>query len=111
MSRTTITSAVLILLVSAATLILPRLSSSPAMAGDQTVTLAVENMTCAACSITVGSAIKRVHGVSEVNVDFETKRAVVIFDDNKTTPDAIASGSSNVGYPAHVMTTGISPKN
>lgn len=74
--------------------------SSPARA--QTATFAIENMTCAACPITVKKAIAAVAGVRSVQVDFKAKTATVSFDPSKTTTAAIARASTNAGYPARV---------
>lgn len=71
-------------------------------AADRTVTLAVENMTCVTCPITVKTALKRVPGVREAKVDFKTKLAVVTFDDGKTNAKALAKASADVGFPARV---------
>jgi len=76
------------------------LSASIAAAAEQTVTLAVENMTCALCPITVRTAIEHVTGVKDVEVDFETKTAVVVFDDAEATVQDIAEASRQAGYPA-----------
>ncbi len=82
---------------------------SAAQAGNETVqaavqqetrTFAVENMTCAACPITVRKAMQGVEGVKSVDVDFGAKTATVVFDPAVTTPDAIAQASTNAGYPA-----------
>lgn len=73
---------------------------SLANAAERTVTLAVENMTCALCPITVRAAIERVAGVKDVQVDFETKMAVVVFDDAKATVADLAEASRLAGYPA-----------
>jgi len=76
------------------------LSASTAVAAERTVTLTVENMTCALCPITVRTAIERVTGVKSVQVDFERKTAVVVFDDVEATVDEIADASRLAGYPA-----------
>lgn len=76
------------------------LSASIASAAERTVTLAVENMTCALCPITVRTAIEHVTGVKDVEVDFETKTAVVVFDDAEATVQDIAEASRQAGYPA-----------
>ena len=68
---------------------------------DQTVTLEIENMFCALCPLTVKTAMERVEGVKTVSVNFEEKVAIVVFDPAVTTPEEIASASTNVGYPAH----------
>ena len=107
MKRITILYAVLMLLVSAVALITPRLSTTPALAADQTITLSVDKMYCAACPLTVQAAIQKVTGVKSVKVDYKTKSAVVTFDASKTTPEAVAAASTDVGYPAHVVKTGI----
>ncbi len=78
------------------------LSASAAAAAARTVTLAVENMTCALCPITVRTAIERVAGVKDVQVDIETKTAVVVFDDAEATDQDIAKASRQAGYPATV---------
>ncbi len=83
-------------------LILPALllSASIAAAAERTVTLTVENMTCGLCPITVRTAIERVPGVTDVQVDFETKTAVVVFDDAEATVADVTEASRQAGYPA-----------
>jgi mercuric ion binding protein len=73
---------------------------SLALAADTSVTLAVENMTCATCPITVRMAINAVMGVKEVDVDFAKKAATVVFDDALTNVDALAQASTEAGFPA-----------
>ena len=73
-----------------------------AEAADRTVTLAVKNMSCVTCPITVKAALKRVPGVRSTEVDFKTKLAVVSFDDTKTDAKALAKASTDVGFPASV---------
>ena len=68
----------------------------------QTRTFTVEKMTCAACPITVKTAMSRVEGVRSVDVDFKSKTATVTFDPTVTTADEIAQASANAGYPAEV---------
>jgi len=76
------------------------LSSSACLAGEQTVTLAVEKMNCVLCPITVRKAIESVEGVIKVAVEYDTKRAMVRYDDGTTTWEIIAEASTNAGYPA-----------
>lgn len=59
----------------------------------------VDKMTCATCPIAVKKAMQRVDGVKEIDIDFDKKLAVVIYDDSVTTPKAIADAASNVGFP------------
>ncbi len=75
-------------------------STTAEVAATQTATLAVENMTCALCPVTVKSAMQRVNGVRSVDVDFTAKTATVVFDPAVTSVEAIAAASTNAGYPA-----------
>ena len=69
-------------------------------AHTQTVRLAVTNMTCSTCPITVKEAIQRVAGVRSVVVDLGSKRAEVTFDPRRTDAASIAAASTNAGFPA-----------
>ena len=75
-------------------------ASSVAFAGERTVTLAVQNMYCSACPITVKSSLKAVSGVAKVVVSFADKTAVVTFDDAKTAVPALIAATTNAGYPS-----------
>ena len=81
------------------------LSLSPvqsAWAASKTVALEVPGMTCAACPITVKTALTRVEGVEKAEVSFEKKQAVVTFDDAKTNVEALKEATKNAGYPSSV---------
>ena len=71
---------------------------APVWAATQTVTLSVPGMTCSTCPITV----KKVEGVSKVNVTFETREAVVTFDDAKTSVQKLTKATEDAGYPSSV---------
>jgi mercuric ion binding protein len=77
------------------------MSATAAIAGERTVTFAIDNMTCASCPYIVKKSMAAVRGVANVNVSFRAKTATVTFDEAQTTPEAIAAASSNAGYPAH----------
>ncbi|MGQ8365859.1 mercury resistance system periplasmic binding protein MerP [Glaciecola sp. 1036] len=77
-------------------------SSTVAFAKDITVTLEVPSMDCATCPITVEKALERVKGVKEVDVTFENKLAVVIFDDEVTSPDTLTKATENAGFPSRI---------
>ena len=68
----------------------------------QTVTLDVQNMTCAVCPITVKKALEKVSGVIEVKVDFDKKTATLSFDPNKASLAALTGATANAGYPSSV---------
>lgn len=74
--------------------------TGPASATEARVTLAVTNMTCATCPIAVRTAIRRVAGVKAVEVDFDHKTALVVYDDALVNPDTLAAASRDAGFPA-----------
>lgn len=76
--------------------------SSPVWAATKTVTLGVPGMTCAACPITVKTALSKVDGVEKTEVSFEKREAVVTFDDAKTTVAALTKATAGAGYPSTV---------
>ncbi len=68
----------------------------------QTVTLDVQNMTCAVCPITVKKALERVPGVTDAKVDFAKKTASISFDPDKASPDTLTKATADAGYPSSV---------
>jgi mercuric ion binding protein len=76
------------------------LLSMPALAAIQTVTLSVPGMTCAACPITVKAALNKVDGVSQIDVSYPDREAVVTFDDTRTSVEALTEATTNAGYPS-----------
>ncbi len=79
-------------------------SVTPILAAVRTTTLKVPGMTCPACPITVKKALKRVEGVSRVEVNYPQKEVVVTFDDAKTSIPALVNATTNAGYPAECVT-------
>jgi len=75
-------------------------ASSAAFAGDKTVTLAVNNMDCAACPSIVKGSLEAVPGVAKVAVSFKDKTATVIYDDAKANVDRLRSATTKAGYPS-----------
>jgi mercuric ion binding protein len=72
-------------------------------ATPQTVTLAVQKMTCALCPVTIKKSLEKVTGVSAVAIDFDNKTAAVTYDPEKTTPDALAKATTDAGYPSTIQ--------
>lgn len=68
----------------------------------KTVTLAVKNMTCALCPLTVRKSLEKVDGVIKANADYDTKTATVTFDPGKTDVAALTRATTNAGYPSTV---------
>lgn len=69
----------------------------------QTVTLDVQNMSCAVCPITVKKSLQAVPGVSDVSIDFPKKTARVTFDPDKVTPADLTMATNHAGYPSTVQ--------
>lgn len=85
------------------TLIVSLLLTSLAYAATpETITLDIQNMTCAACPITVKKALKKVPGVSEVKVDFEHKTATVHVDSDKASAALLTKATTDAGFPSTV---------
>lgn len=74
--------------------------ASPAFAAQQTVTLAVPGMSCAACPITVKKALTQVEGVTRAEVDYAARQAVVTFDDARTGVASLTQATADAGYPS-----------
>jgi len=77
------------------------LGSGTAAAAQRVVTLNVEGMTCASCPYIVRETLRRVPGVETAEVSFETKQAVVTFDDAETTVAALTAATAGAGFPSH----------
>lgn len=73
---------------------------SGAFAAERTVTLAVQNMYCAACPHIVKDSLKAVPGVERVAVSLQQKTATVTYDDAKTTLKALTRATTDAGYPS-----------
>ena len=93
-------------LVSIAALAVTLLTSGAALAAEQTVKLAVANMTCVSCVPIVKGALGTVPGVTKVVVSVESASAVVTFDDQKTTVEALVAAVTNAGYPTKLADAG-----
>ena len=74
-----------------------------ATASERTVTLAVENMTCATCPPIVRKSLARVPGVGHVAVSAESNTATVRFDDQRTTVAALIEATTKAGYPSRPL--------
>ena len=76
------------------------IASTAVMAEDRTVTLAVNNMDCAACPSIVKGSLEAVPGVAKVAVSFKDKTATVIYDDAKANVNQLTSATTKAGYPS-----------
>jgi mercuric ion binding protein len=72
-------------------------------APPDTVTLAVDNMTCGTCPIVVRKALERVPGVSSATVDFDKKTATVTFDPDRATSARLTRATTEAGFPSKLI--------
>jgi mercuric ion binding protein len=75
-------------------------ASSAAFAADKMVTLAVNNMDCAACPSIVRGSLEAVPGVAKVAVSYKDKTATVIYDDATANVNQLTSATTKAGYPS-----------
>lgn len=77
--------------------------AAPAFAGEPRIAvLDVPGMNCSLCPISVRKALTRVPGVVDASADLASKRAVVNYDPDRTTPEQLAAAVTNAGFPATV---------
>ena len=93
-------------ILSALGLFVALLASAAATAGERTVTLAIDGMTCASCPYIVRTVLQEVPGVARAEVSYAEKMAVVTFDDVRTTTAALTQATDGVGFPSHVVGEG-----
>ncbi len=80
--------------------------SGPSWADEQTVTLAVDNLFCATCPYIVKQVLAKLPGVRVVEVSYETKTAVVTFEDSETDFAALTEATGIVGFPSRIIKKG-----
>lgn len=74
-----------------------------ALAAEKQTVLSVPGMNCVACPVTVKKALMNVRGVISATIEFNNKRATVIFDDQKTSVAQLTQATAQAGYPSMVM--------
>lgn len=65
-----------------------------------TTTLRISGMTCGHCVQAVAGALKNVPGVDNADVDLQAGNALVEYDENRTSPSALAAAVEEEGYSA-----------
>jgi P-type Cu+ transporter len=76
-----------------------------ALATTDTVELALEGMTCAACAARIEKSLNRLDGV-QASVNFASETAQVAFPHNTMTVDALVDAVRRAGYDARVQEAG-----
>lgn len=57
-------------------------------------------MTCACCAFAVKAALQRLHGVDEARVSYREKRATVVYDPVRVTPEDLVAAVEKAGFRA-----------
>ena len=60
----------------------------------------VKGMSCGGCVNSIESTTRALVGVASSHVDFSTGKAMIEYDDTKTTSAAIQQAIKNIGYEA-----------
>ncbi|GKT91944.1 LOW QUALITY PROTEIN: heavy metal translocating P-type ATPase [Colletotrichum tofieldiae] len=82
----------------------PRASSNPT-SSIATTTVAIEGMTCGACTSAVEGGFKEVEGVLRFNISLLAERAVITHDTAKLPADKIAEIIEDRGFGAEILST------
>lgn len=72
---------------------------TPALASERTVTLSVDNMTCATCPYIVRRMLMRVAGVEQVQMSLDDMSTIVPYGDGKTDVAEPKQSAASVGFP------------
>ena len=70
-----------------------------------TTTVAIEGMTCGACTSAVEGGFKDVDGILKFNISLLAERAVITHDTSKISPEKIAEIIDDRGFDASVLST------
>lgn len=73
--------------------------------GLTTTTMAIEGMTCGACTSAVEGGFKNVAGVVQFNISLLAERAVIVHDANKLTADQVAETIEDRGFGAEILSS------
>ncbi len=66
----------------------------------------MDNLFCASCPYIVKQVLTGVPGVRDVEVSYESKTAVVTFEDAETDAAALTEATGSVGFPSRVIEQG-----
>ena len=83
-------------------LILLSLLPIVALATTKVATLKIEGMTCLLCTSAVKKSLKHTDGVTKVKVYYNTKKAIVTFEDTKTLEIDLLNAVKSTGYSAQI---------
>ena len=73
---------------------------------DSKVTIPVEGLTCATCSITVRRALKKMDGIKNIEPGPHENEAVITYDAAKVKPEQMVEAIGKVGFKAGTPVNG-----
>lgn len=100
--RKKIPAAAAVMLVLGAVGCVGRTAAAGGGAETTTSTFDVEGMTCAGCEAGVKLQVKKLTGVTSVEVSYDDGTAVVTYDPETVTPDEIIAAIQELGYNAEL---------
>lgn len=72
-------------------------------AAADTVTLKIDGMTCAGCTIATRKVLERLNGVRKADVSYEKKTAIVTYDAAQVTTEQMIAAVATLKYTATVV--------
>lgn len=76
--------------------------ASTILAATRSVTFEVKGWSCGSCASATRIALKKLDGVTDVSTDVAKSEAVVIYDENKVTPQKMIEAVEKIGYKATI---------
>jgi copper ion binding protein len=73
-------------------------SNEISMMVEQKITLPITGMTCANCAMSIERRVKKLHGVTEVSVNFASEQAAIRFDSGVLTIKDLVDTIHRSGY-------------
>ena len=95
------------LLISARAKTMQKELSQQNVADLMTTTVAIEGMTCGACTSSVEGAFKGVDGLVRFNISLLAERAVIVHDPEKLPADKITETIDDAGFDARIISSQI----
>ncbi len=68
------------------------------MAANQRIVFAIRGLECASCAIDVGRALRKIPGITEINITYMINKGYVEFDPEKMTWEAVSKALTDRGY-------------
>ncbi|HZG27880.1 MAG TPA: heavy metal translocating P-type ATPase [Ensifer sp.] len=68
------------------------------MAASSALKLKIEGMDCAACAMKIENAMKRLPGVSDINVNYSQESMVIMLDEDRTSPQTVEDKIKALGF-------------